>query len=177
MDTRGFRWRVRPPCASHGSPKRDAAPADIGWPAGPGRPSADPGRPLADRGRPSADRGRLLAGLGPSDGMRRAPAEIGHPELRKRARAPPLDGSGRCPRAERERSAGQPFRPGNDAGPAGRTPASPAVRPSSSREPTHEKARCSDPHYPLPRAMQGPHRPFYLQNCPDHRDMADASGG
>jgi len=169
MDTRGFRWRVRPPCASNRSPKRDTAPADIGRPAGPGRPPAGPGRP-------SADPGRSLAGLGPSDGMRRAPAEIGHPELRKRARAPPLDGSGRCPRAERERSAGQPFRPGNDAGPAGRTPASPAVRPSSSREPTHEKARCNDPHYPLPRSMQGPHRPFYLQNCPDHRDMAGASG-
>ena len=163
MDTRRFRWRVRPPCASHRSPGRDAASAGIARPAGPGRPSAGPGTPPA--------------GPGPSDGMSRTPAEIRHPELRKRARAPPLDGSGRFPRAERERSAGQPFRLGNDAGPAGRTPASPAVRPSSSREPTHEKARCNDLHYPLPRSMQGPHRPFYLQNCPDHRDMADASGG
>ena len=156
MDTRGFRWRVRPPCASHRSPRRDAASADIGRPAGPGRPSA---------------------GLRPSDGKSREPARTGRPELRKRARAPPLDGSGRCLREERERSAGQLLRLGNDAGPAGRTPASPAVRPSSSREPTHEKARCNDLHYPLPRSMQGPHRPFYLQNCPDHRDMADASGG
>ena len=163
MDTRGFRWRVRPPCASHRSPRRDAASADIGRPAHPGRDTVGPGRPSA--------------GPRPPDGMSRASVGIGRPELRKRARAPPLDGSGRCPRAERERSAGQPFRPGNDAGPAGRTPASPAVRPSFSREPTHEKARCNDPHYPLPRSMQGPHRPFYLQNCPDHRDLACASGG
>jgi len=163
MDTRGFRWRVRPPCASHRSPGWDAASADFGRPAGPGRSPAGGGRPPA--------------GLGPSDDVRRASAGIGRPELHKRARAPPLDGSGRCPRAERERSAGQPFRLGNDAGPAGRTPASPAVRPSSGREPTHEKARCNDLHYPLPRSMQGPHRPFYLQNCPDHRDVADAGGG
>jgi hypothetical protein len=163
MDTRGFRWRVRPPCASHRSPIGDAAPADIGRPVDPGRPSFGPRRPPA--------------GLGSSGGMRWAPAEIGHPELRKRSRAPPLAGSGRCLRAERERSAGQPFRLGNDAGPAGQTPASPAVRPSSSRESTHEKARFDDLHYPLPRSMQGPHRRFYLQNCPDHRDMAGASGG
>src|SRR5215472_5226880 len=81
MDTRGFRWRVRPPCAPGRSP-------------GPGA----------------------------------TPAGIGRSELRKRARAPPLDGSGRCPRPGARKSRGATYSvSGNDAGPAGRTPASPAV--------------------------------------------------
>src|SRR5215472_15246029 len=114
MDTRGFRWRVRPPCASDRSPGPDATPAGTGRPARLGRPPAGLGPPSA--------------GLGPPSGMGRPPARIGRPELRKRARAPPLDrfpDGARDP--ERERAAGRHSISGNDAGPAGRTPASPAV--------------------------------------------------
>jgi len=121
MDTRGFRWRVRPPCASDRSPGPDATPAGTGRPARLGRPPAGLGPPSAGLGPPSA-------GLGPPRGMGRPPARIGRPELRKRARAPPLDrfpDGARDP--ERERAAGRHSVSGNDAGPAGRTPASPAV--------------------------------------------------
>src|SRR5215472_10308043 len=114
MDTRGFRWRVRPPCASDRSPGPDATPAGTGRPA--------------RLGRPPAGLGPASAGLGPPNGIGRPPARIGRPELRKRARAPPLDrfpDGARDP--ERERAAGRHSVSGNDAGPAGRTPASPAV--------------------------------------------------
>src|SRR5215469_3307051 len=79
MDTRGFRWRVRPPCAPDRSPGPDATPAGTG-------------RPLAGLGPPSAGLGLPSAGLGLPCGMGRAPTRIGPPELRKRARAPPVDG-------------------------------------------------------------------------------------
>src|SRR5215471_18675365 len=83
MDTRGFRWRVKPPCALGRSPAPDATPAGTRRPAALGQPSADQEPP---------------AGIG------RAPALIGRPELRKRARAPPLAGSGRCPRPRARKS-------------------------------------------------------------------------
>src|SRR5690348_9427447 len=79
MDTRGFRC----PCAPDRSPGPDATPA------GTGRPTRL-GRPLAGLGPPPA-------GLGPPSGIGRASARIGRSELRKRARAPPLDGSRTVP--------------------------------------------------------------------------------
>ena len=64
--------------------------------------------------------------------------------------------------------------PGHDAGPAV-GPRQPSGE--TKLQPTDEEARCNDPHYPLPRALQEPNWPLYLRNYFGLRQLAALGGG